>query len=99
MRRLRIVTTVFFVFGIAAFLTYPISVGRAPDKSETLKVRKSYALKLTVYMAVVSFSLLGAAIGAILIARRTRREFAERSLENLAELITADVEAKPNRDE
>lgn len=85
------------MFGFAAFVSFPITVGAPPKKSEPFAVRKQFAMRLTIYFTVVSFSLLGAAFCATLILRRVRREYAQRSLENFADLLTAEIhEKKPN---
>jgi hypothetical protein len=94
-RRLKIVTTALFVFGLGTLLSYPITVGSAPKRGAELTVRKAYAIRLAVFFGAACASLLGAATGAMLIARRLRREFADRSLQNLADLLTAEVEGKP----
>ncbi len=94
MRRARIITTALFIFGLATLLSYPMTVGVPPKKSASFVVRKQYATRLTIFFSVASFALLGAAIGAILIARDVRQKFAEQALQNLADLLTAEVEAK-----
>ena len=94
MRRARIITTALFIFGIATLLSYPMTVGMPPKKSATFDVRRHYATRLTIFFSVASFALLGAAIGAVLIARDVRQKFAEQALQNLADLLTAEVEAK-----
>lgn len=93
MRSLRIVTGVLAAIGIGTVLSYPITVGVPPSREESLAVRKGWAFRLATFTAVSSISFLGAAIGAVLIVRRVRQEFAEKSLMNLTELITAEVES------
>lgn len=71
-----------------------MTVGMPPKKNESFTIRKHYATRLTIFFGVASFALLGAAIGAVLIARDVRQKFAEQALQNLADLLTAEVEAK-----
>jgi hypothetical protein len=76
---------------LLSLLSYPLTVGAPPHREETLKARKQWALRLATYAAITSAAFLGAAVGAVLILRRKRDEFAEESLHNLADLLSAEV--------
>jgi hypothetical protein len=78
--------------------SYPFTIGAQPRQSEPLQVRKAWARKLTIFSALAGFAFVGAAFGAVLILRKVRQEFAEQSLHNLAELLTAEVESKKKLD-
>jgi len=76
-------------------LSYPFTVGIPPKKTEPLVIRKAWATRLAVFSAAAGFAFVGAAFGAVLILRRVRRDFAEQTLNNLAELLTAEVNRRP----
>lgn len=69
-----------------------------PDQDYSRAERKQWAFATTVWTAVVGFSFVAAALGAAFIARRIRNEFSERSLQNFAELITAESDVKKKED-
>lgn len=92
MQRLKILTTVFLVLGLSILLSYPFAVGASPaegaDKSEV----KAYLVRLTTYFGASTFAMLAAAFCATLIVRKAKREFAERKLSNLEQLLEAQAE-------
>lgn len=98
MRRLRLVMTILIVLGIGILFSYPFTVGSPPKKNDSLKVRKEYALRLTIFFGAVSFVMLGAATAGYLMTRRIRDEFADRSLRNFATLITPAPKPKQDDD-
>ena len=99
MQRLRIITIILVVLGFGALFSYPFTVGAPPKKDAPIAARKAYALRLAIFFGVTSFSLLGAAFGAALIARRIRQQFAENALGNFASLLGVHVPQESDKDE
>ncbi|MBA3725950.1 MAG: hypothetical protein H0W86_05750 [Armatimonadetes bacterium] len=99
MQHLRVITIVLVVVGFGALFSYPFTVGAPPKQDAPIAARKAYALRLTIFFGVTSFSLLGAALGSALIARRIRRQFAEKALGNFANLLGAGHLQDPEKDE
>ncbi|MGI8922535.1 MAG: hypothetical protein ACR2HJ_00610 [Fimbriimonadales bacterium] len=99
MQRLRIITIVLVVLGFGALFSYPFTVGAPPKKDAPIAARKAYAVRLTMFFGVTSFSLLGAALGAALIARRVRQQFAEKALGNFANLLGVGPPEGTEKDE
>ncbi|HET6644682.1 MAG TPA: hypothetical protein VFG65_04205 [Fimbriimonadales bacterium] len=90
--------TILIVLGIGILFSYPFMVGAPPKKNDSLKVRKEYALRLTIFFGAVSVVMLGAATAGYFMTRRIRDEFADRSLRNFATLITPAPKPKQDDD-
>ena len=83
---LKVLTTAFVVCGLALLLAMPSLVGARPDGEDKLLMAQ-YGTRLLTFFAVTSLFWVGAAVCAVLLARRTRLEYLERQRENLAGLI------------
>lgn len=94
MRILRILTTLFVLIGLGLLFSYPWVVGKRPPDTATVEMKQLYATRLAVYVSSVLITWFVAATSAILMVRRLRREYQEKSLENLANLITSIPEPK-----
>lgn len=92
MRRLKILTTIFLVVGIAILLSYPFSIGPSPAADAGKTEVRAYLTRLTLYFGASAFAMLGAAFFAALIVRRTRIEFAEKKLDIFERLIAEQAE-------
>jgi hypothetical protein len=92
MRRLKVLTTIFLVLGICVLLSYPFTVGGSPADGASKSDIKAYLLRLTIYFGVSTFAMLSAAFCATLIVKRAKAEFAEKKLNNLEELLSAQAE-------
>lgn len=83
---LRVVTSVLFVIGLVAAgwlvwlqATLPVDAPR--------RVLADHAVRMALAFAVGGMSLVGAAIGSVLMVRRARLKYFEQSKENLRELV------------
>lgn len=94
--RLRVVTTVLVLLGLALLFSYPWTVGVPPKQDASQRELADYATRMVVYVTVVSVCWLGAAISAALLARRIRQEYADQSLKNLADLLTSVPRGRTN---
>ncbi|MDQ2987068.1 MAG: hypothetical protein M3R13_10185 [Armatimonadota bacterium] len=102
MRRLKVLTTVFFVIGTCVLLSYPFTVGASPAKGAEKADVKAYLIRLTTYFGASTFAMLAAAFCATLMVRKTKLEFAEEKLGNLEQLIVTQAESlrkKPDESE
>src|SRR5687767_13286747 len=92
MRRLKLLTTLFLVLGLCILLSYPFTVGVAPPEGSPKADVKAYLIRLTTYFGTSTFAMLAAAFCATLIVKRAKREFADKKLSNLEELLSAQAE-------
>jgi hypothetical protein len=92
MRRLKILTTIFLIVGICILLSYPFTVGARPANGADKKEVKAYLLRLTTYFGASTFAMLAAAYCAAVIVKRTKKEFAEKKITNLEDLLKAQAE-------
>ena len=83
---LKVLTTAFVVCGLALLFAMPALVGARPEGGDKLELAQ-YGTRLLTFFLVTSTVWLGAAICAVVLARRTRREYLERQRENLTGLI------------
>ncbi|MEO7454013.1 MAG: hypothetical protein ABIV13_04540 [Fimbriimonadales bacterium] len=99
MRRLKVLTTVLLILGICVLLSYPFTVGAAPSEGSDKADVKAFLIRLTLYFGTSTFAMLAAAFCAALIVKRAKKDFAEKKLTNLEELLIAQTEAlRKNRD-
>lgn len=94
MRILRILTTLFVLIGLGLLFSYPWLVGKRPPDAATLQAKQMYASKLALYVSLVLVAWFLAATSAILMVRKLRLEYREKSLENLAKLVSSIPEPK-----
>lgn len=92
MRRLKVLTSLFLILGVCILLSYPFTVGAAPADGSPKADVKAYLVRLTTYFGASTFAMLAAAFCATLIVRRAKAEFAEKKLNNLEELLSAQAE-------
>ena len=95
MRWLKIVTTGLLVAGLGLLIAWPWIVGPRPvGAAKTEAERKElarYGLKALSYFAVTTSAFLGAAAGAVLIIRRTRREFVDHEKQIVRGLVEGSL--------
>ena len=84
---LKVLTTTFFVFGVLMLLAWPFVIGPQPDPELGKTALADYALKMAVYIFVLSVAWMAAAVCAWLLTRRLRRELAGRQVENMEGLV------------
>ena len=80
---LKILTTTFLVFGVLLLVAWPFVIGPQPDSELGKNVLADYALKMAVYIFVLSVAWMVAAVCAWLLTRKLRRELADRQVENM----------------
>lgn len=83
---LKILTTAFVVCGLALLFAMPALVGSKPGGEDKLELAQ-YGTRLLTYFVVTSAVWIGAAVGAIMVARRARLKYLEEQRENLTGLI------------
>ena len=84
---LKILTTTFFVFGVLLLVAWPFVIGPQPEPELGKNVLADYALKMVVYIFVLSVAWMAAAVCACLLTRKLRRELAGRQVENMQGLV------------
>lgn len=90
MRALKLWTTVAFVFGIVLLLISPWVIGPRPVDPTRQELAR-YGVRALTYFGVTCIAFLGAATGAMLIARRMRREAREERMGAIKELIEGSL--------
>ncbi|HWP30946.1 MAG TPA: hypothetical protein VNK96_04355 [Fimbriimonadales bacterium] len=99
MQRLKIITTIFVVLGIAMIVSYPWTVGSIPVETATNEEKKIYLIKMVIFVTVVLLTWLAAATSALLMIRRIRMEYLEQSEQHLQELLSSRPPKKNNERE
>ncbi|MBV6491865.1 MAG: hypothetical protein KJZ62_06210 [Fimbriimonadaceae bacterium] len=89
--RLKIATTTFFLTGMALLALWPWLVGPRPPEGAPRPELAKYARRMSLYVVGTLTSLTLAAICALLIVRKVRLEFRDRSRENFEELIESTL--------
>lgn len=87
MRRLQVVTTLFFIAGIGVLLSFPWMVGTVPKADAGAQARADYAMRLLIFFAVAGACFILAALFAMALVRRIRGEYREQLVSNLADLL------------
>ncbi len=83
---LKVLTTAFVVCGLALVLAMPSIVGAKPGGEDQLALAQ-YGTRLLTFFAVTSLVWIGAAVCAVLLARRARLQYLEEQHDNLTSLI------------
>jgi len=89
MQRLKIITTLFVVMGIAMIASYPWTVGSIPVETASNEEKKIYLIKMVIFVTVVLLTWLAAATSALLMIRRIRVEYLEQTERHLQELLSS----------
>ncbi|MBV6458002.1 MAG: hypothetical protein HONBIEJF_01124 [Fimbriimonadaceae bacterium] len=90
--RLKIWTTAFFLTGVVLLVGWPWIVGPKPADTATKQELARYGLRVLMYFGLTATVFLVTAILALLVMRRTRKEFLEESGKNLQGLIESTLE-------
>jgi hypothetical protein len=88
--RLRIFVTACVAIGILLLLSSPWVLGNRP-KTQDKKELSRYGVRLSLFVMLSSVTWASAAIGSLVIIRRTRKEFAEHKVELMRELIEGSL--------
>lgn len=97
--RLRLITTILVVLGLAVVMSYPLTVGTPPTKNATKIEMAEYARKMAYFTATVGILFFGAFACALLTIRIERKRHAEESLRNLADLLATPIPEKKAKEE
>ncbi len=95
--RLRLITTIFVVLGLAVVLSYPLTVGTPPRKTAPKLEMAKYARKMAYFTTAVGVLFFGAFACALLTIRNERRKHEAESLRNLADLLSTPVPEKKSK--
>lgn len=85
--RLKLVTTVLFVLGVAMLLGWPFLMAGRPEEGANRKEIARFGLKMLTYFGFTAATFLATAICALLLVRRAKSEFRQQASENLRGLI------------
>ena len=83
---LKVLTTAFVVLGIGLMAAFPFLLGSKPGGDDQLGLAR-FGTRVLTHFLVTSAVWIGAATCAIVLARRTKREFLESQKENIRELV------------
>ncbi len=90
MFKLKLITTVAFIFGIALLLSWLFILGPKPVHASP-KELANYAVRSLVYFCLTAFSFLCSSFGAWLIIKKQREEFAIAHLEMMKSLVDGSL--------
>jgi hypothetical protein len=93
-RQIRFGMTVFVVATLLSLLSFPWSVGLPPPEDTPRREVATYAKRLLAYTTIVGVCVFGSALFAFFMLRRIRRDYAEEATQNLADLLTAEIQSK-----
>lgn len=85
--RLKVVTTLLSVAGLLLLALWPWLVGTRPPESAPRVEVARYGVKVLAYFGLTCSVFITAAVSALILARRTRRQYLDATRENLQELI------------
>ena len=83
---LKVITTALVLTGIAMLIGFPFLTGNRPTEGSDAELAR-YGARLLAYFGVTCIAWLGAAVCAIILVRRTRKEFAESQKEIMRGLV------------
>lgn len=95
--RLKIIVTALVITGLVGLLMLALQFRDIPPQNASAKVKAQYGQRLLVGFSATALVWLGAAWGAMLIARRARVEFIEGEREALKNLIEGSLQDHQNR--
>lgn len=87
MRRLRVWTTTFVIFGVLLIFGFPLVVARRPVPSAPLREREVFAVTLTSYFGLMIIVLAAIMWFSWKLYRAQVEELADKRMENLKILI------------
>ncbi|MBL8086716.1 MAG: hypothetical protein JNM85_01440 [Chthonomonas sp.] len=83
-------TTAFLLLSVGLLIAWPWVVGPAPN-SNIRAVLIQHGLRMVVYFGIVCTSFLVTAYLALLVARQTRREYMEDTVDNFKHLVEGSL--------
>ncbi|ARU43239.1 MAG: hypothetical protein ACK5XS_11260 [Armatimonadota bacterium] len=95
--RLKVIVTALVVTGLAGLLLLALQFRDVPPQNAPARVKAQYGQRLLVGFSLTAMVWLGAAWGAMLIARQARVEFIEGEREALKNLIEGSLKDHQNR--
>lgn len=90
--RVKVVTTALLLFGVALLVGWPWIVGPKPAATAPEPERLRYLLRYGLYFLALLLTFFSTAVGAVLVARQTRRQLRDEAMENLQTLIEGTLE-------
>lgn len=93
-------TTISIIAGLSLVILWPFFLSDPPvNTSENKQRLAAYALRFSLYLMATILCLCASVVGAILVARKAREEFAEEAARNLKQLIEGTIQDHANRSE
>jgi len=83
---LKVLTTTFVIFGLGLLVGLPFVMGHKPSGEDQVELAR-YGTRVLAYFGVTSLAWVTAAFCAVLLMRRTRKQYADEQKENLKGLI------------
>ncbi|MDX2064551.1 MAG: hypothetical protein SFX74_02295 [Fimbriimonadaceae bacterium] len=87
---MKVATALCMIVCVLVMASYPWTVGKPPARSESVPVRRDYAIRSATYFGTICLTLIGAAVGSWLILRRARHDYREASRNNLERLVVPE---------
>ena len=94
---LKVITTAFVVLGACLMVAFPFLLSAKPNGDDQLELAR-FGTRILTYFLVTCLVWIGAAVCAIILARRTKVEFLEGQQDNIRKLVEGavkDHEQKP----
>lgn len=95
MKTLKIMTTGFLIAGLVMLFAWPWAVGKRPIDKPHSEIEKKdlarYGIRALTYFTLTTCTFLAAATGAVLIIRRTRREFVDNEIKIVRGLVEGSL--------
>lgn len=89
---LKVITTVALLLGFGLLVLFPSVLMRRPAQTAPVAERRAFVRTLQYQLGGLLGCMVVSGTGAILIMRKVRREYAERTRENMQELIEGTLQ-------
>ena len=93
---MKLFTTACILIGVLMIVAWPWLLGPAPKRGQPKAKFLAYTQRSSAYLAGMCVCLVGSTVGSILIVRKTKRDYAEQTRDNLRKLVAAQSdESRP----
>lgn len=90
--RLKVLTTALLITGVLLMLGWPFIVGSRPPRGTPKPEIARWGVRSLVYFGATSGVWLSAAVSAMLLAKKTKKEFLDQERKNLKDLIEGTLQ-------
>lgn len=88
---MKIFTTACILIGVLMIVAWPWLLGPAPKRGQPKAEFLSYTQRSSAYLAGMCLCLVGSTVGSILIVRKTKRDYAEQTRDNIRKLVAGEA--------